>query len=312
MKKSLTVILICILFTIVFSACKKNVENYEYNIIYVDKSMKQLVYQGYTPKETSAGGLVDEFINMLKTEPKSQDAITPGFNETDIIDYEYTSDGYVIINFNSGYYTLASVYETLCRAAIVKTLCQIEGVQGVEFYVDGAPYKNALGEPYGYMTAELFVDNTSGETTYKQTISTNLYFASSSGKRLVKVPANVSFDGTISIEQLIIQQLIKGPQSIKGVNKSLITTIPEKTQINQITVREQICYVDLSWEFLSNVEGVNREVTLYSVVNSLADLPDISKVQFSIDGETMEYFGDSDIVFDVPLERNLELIKEEN
>ena len=290
MKKSLTVILICILFTIVFSACKKNVENYEYNIIYVDKSMKQLVYQGYTPKETSAGGLVDEFINMLKTEPKSQDAITPGFNETDIIDYEYTSDGYVIINFNSGYYTLASVYETLCRAAIVKTLCQIEGVQGVEF----------------------FVDNTSGETTYKQTISTNLYFASSSGKRLVKVPANVSFDGTISIEQLIIQQLIKGPQSIKGVDKSLITTIPEKTQINQITVREQICYVDLSWEFLSNVEGVNREVTLYSVVNSLADLPDISKVQFSIDGETMEYFGDSDIVFDVPLERNLELIKEEN
>lgn len=311
MKRAAIFILIFILPAVAFSACKKNEKSYEYNIIYVDKSMTQLVYQGYDPVSSSAKDLVKEFIGMLETEPEVKDAITPGFNETSIINYEYTDEGYVIINFDSEYYTLSHVYETLCRAAIVKTLCQIEGVEGVQFYVDGEEYKNVEGEPYGYMTEELFVDNTSGETTYKQTVRTNLYFADSSGKKLVRVPANVSFDGTISIEQLIIQQLIKGPESINGADKSLLQTVPEKTAINQITVREQICYVDLSRDFISAVKDVNKEVTLYSVVNSLVELYDINKVQFSIDGETIKYFGDSDIIFDVPLERNLDLIKED-
>ncbi len=311
MKKQTIIILICVLCAMVFVACKKEDKEYEYNIIYVDKSMTQLVYQGYEPSETSVKGLIGEFINMLKTVPETDNAITPGFDETDIIDYEYTSDGYVTLNFDSGYNTLAPVYETLCRAAIVKTLCQIDGVEGVEFYIDGEPYENASGTPYGYMTSELFVDNTSGETTYKQTVSTNLYFASSSGKKLVRVPTSVSFDGTISLEQLIIQQLIKGPESINGADKSLLPTIPAETQINQITVREQICYVDLSKDFLSAVKGVEREVTLYSIVNSLVELSDINKVQFSIDGETVKYFGDSEIIFDIPLERNLDIIKGE-
>ena len=48
---------------------------------------------------------------------------------------------------------------------------------------------------------------------------------------------------------------------------------------------------------------------MYSVVNSLVELHDINKVQFSIDGETMKFFGNSDIRFDTPLERNLEIIK---
>ena len=125
------------------------------------------------------------------------------------------------------------------------------------------------------------------------------------------MPTSVSFDGTISLEQLIIQQLIKGPESINGADKSLLTTIPAETQINQITVREQICYVDLSKDFLSAVKGVEREVTLYSIVNSLVELSDINKVQFSIDGETVKYFGDSEIIFDIPLERNLDIIKGE-
>lgn len=310
MKKIAMVIFICIISLVIFSACKESKKNYEYNIIYVDDSKTQLVYMGYDPSQTGTRGLIDEFISMLKTEPKTEGAITPGFDKTDILGYEYTDEGYVIINFNSGYYTLEPVYETLCRAAIVKTLCQIEGVLGVEFYIDGETYKNPAGEPYGYMTSELFVDNTSGETTYKQTVSTNLYFASASGKKLVSVPVSVSFDGTIPLEQLVIQQLISGPQNINGADKNLIAAIPEKTQVNQITVREQICYVDFNGEFLSSVDGVRKEVTLYSVVNSLAELPNINKVQFSIDGQTMQYFGDSTIIFDVPLERNLALIKQ--
>ena len=112
------------------------------------------------------------------------------------------------------------------------------------------------------------------------------------------------------MEQLVVQQLINGPQDIDGVNENIQATLPNKTVINQITVREQICYIDLSIDFLTALPGISREAALYSVVNSLVELSDINKVQFSIDGDVIRYYGDSQIVFDVPLERNLEIVKE--
>ena len=69
-------------------------------------------------------------------------------------------------------------------------------------------------------------------------------------------------------------------------------------------------YIDLSKDFLTVVPGVTKLCTLYSIVNSLVELADINKVQFTIDGEMVSFFGDSSIMFDVPLERNLEIIKE--
>lgn len=311
MKRYITAIVsVCIFLTFAGSACGNKVnETYKYLIAYVDKSETQLIYEKYNAESVSVYELVGEFINKMKTAPESKDAVVPGFDVTDIKSYELTSEGYVILNFDAGYNTLTHVKEILCRAAIVKTLCQIEGVNGVEFYVNEVPLSDASGNLYGYMSEETFVDNTSGETTYKQKLGVNLYFSDASGKKLVKVPISVTFDGTISLEQLVMEQLIRGPESIKSVDKSLLATIPEKTVVNQITVREQICYIDLNKDFITSVDNIDKEVTLYSVVNSLVELHDINKVQFSIDGETMKFFGNSDIRFDAPLERKLEIIK---
>ena len=117
------------------------------------------------------------------------------------------------------------------------------------------------------------------------------------------------FGKIIRGKQLVMQQLINGPDSVKGADRSLRAVIPDNTNVNQITVRDQICYIDLTREFLTSIDGISRMVTLYSVVNSLVELPDINKVQFTIDGETINFFGTRSIVFDSPLERNLELIK---
>lgn len=310
MKRYIAAICVCMFIAVAFCGCSKKEEVFEYNIAYLDKSETQLIYEGYNAGSASAYELIGELIDKMKTAPESKDAIVPGFDVTDIKNYELTSEGYVIINFDTGYNTLTRVKEILCRAAIVKTLCQIEGVNGVEFYVNETPLSDASGKLYGYMSEETFVDNTSGETTYKQTLNASLYFSDASGKKLVKVPISVTFDGTISIEQLIMDQLIKGPESIKSVDESLRGAIPAKTVVNQITVREQICYIDLNKDFITSVDNIDKEVTLYSVVNSLVELHDINKVQFSIDGETMKFFGNSDIRFDAPLERNLEIISD--
>lgn len=301
--------LFCMMF---FAGCSKQDEEYDYQLYYINKAGSQLVTEGYNAYSKDAYNLVGELLSALATQPSGNDDILlPGFDVMSVIGYsEITQEGYVTVNFSKDYNTLAEIKEILCRAAIVKTLCQIEGVVGVKFEIDGESVKNSAGEDFGYMSEETFVDNMRGETAYKQTISVSLYFADETGDKLVKLPVDVTFDGTISMEQLVVQQLINGPQNISGVNKNIQATVPNNTIINQITVREQICYIDLSVDYLTALPGISREAALYSVVNSLVELSDINKVQFSIDGDLIRYYGDSLLVFDVPLERNLELIKE--
>ena len=53
-----------------------------------------------------------------------------------------------------------TVREVLCRAALVRSLTQIDGVDLVMICVDGTPLTNKKGNTYGYQQAEDFVQNT--------------------------------------------------------------------------------------------------------------------------------------------------------
>ena len=60
--------------------------------------------------------------------------------------------------------------------------------------------------------------------------------------------------------------------------------------------------------FLEEALGVTPEVQLYSVVNSLVELPYVNKVQISINGETDRKFRDYVSLRDA-FNRNLDLIE---
>ena len=49
--------------------------------------------------------------------------------------------------------------------------------------------------------------------------------------------------------------------------------------------------------------------SIYSVVNTLIELPNVNKVQFSIDGEQVLKYNES-MSFGEPFERNLDIVKE--
>ena len=159
----------------------------------------------------------------------------------------------------------------------------------------------------GFMTAETFIDNT-GETAYTQTATLNMYFSDSAGMGLVEIPVKVTYDATIPLEQLAMEQLMKGPDAINGTNqKRMLKTIPDGTQINKISIKENTCYLDLSSEFLEKRDNVSDEVAIYSVVNTLVELSNINKVQFSIDGQQVLLY-DERINFGEPFESNLDIV----
>lgn len=99
----------------------------------------------------------------------------------------------------------------------------------------------------------------------------------------------------------LIEQLIKGPESDK-----LSCAIPEGTHINGCTIKENVVYVDLSKEFVENAkEGIDEEsIIIYSIVNTLTELNEVSAVRILIEGEENKSFKDDKINFKENFKRN--------
>ncbi len=307
--QSMLVLLICCVSLI---GCSKENDTKEYKGSYIfclDTNETKVSYEKYTWKSDGIRSRIDECLEELQKDPSDISMKKAFPDDVRVDDYVLEGNGQLTLYFNSGYNNLDGVSEILRRAAIVKTLCQINGVETVQFYVSGQPLTDSNSEAVGFMTADSFIDNTGGETTYKQQATLNMYFSDYTGKSLVEVPVDITYDATIPLEQLAIEQLIKGPYSIDGVKEDeVLPTIPEGTLLNKITVKENTCYVDFSSEFLEKRRNISEEVAIYSIVNTLAELSNINKVQFSINGEQVLLYNDS-IDLGAVFERNLDLVK---
>lgn len=306
--KAYSFILICILAICVCSSCGKD-EKYEgYYIFGIDANETKVAYEKYTPHSENTTGLIKEFLEKMSTEQEDMHIKKAIPDDVIVDDYVVSEEGSLSVYFNSSYGNYTGVLEILRRAAIVKTLCQIPDITGVQFYIAGQPLTGSNMETIGIMYAEDFIDNTGGETSYKQNATLNMYFSDYRGTSLVEVPVEITYDAAIPLEQLAIEQLMKGPYSIEGVSRNtVLPTIPEGTRLNKVTVKENTCYVDFSSDFLNKRKAITADVAIYSVVNTLVELSTINKVQFSIEGEQVLEYSDT-VKFGEPFERNLDLV----
>lgn len=92
----------------------------------------------------------------------------------------------------------------------------------------------------------------------------------------------------------LINLLIAGPESEK-----LESAIPEGTKVNSCVLKGDTVYVDLSKEFIENSpSGVEEEsMVVYSIVNTLTELNEVSGVKILINGEENRSFKDEKITF---------------
>lgn len=212
------------------------------------------------------------------------------------------SDGRLTLRFGEGYKNLSPTSEVLTRAAIVRTLCQIEEIEYVSFMVDGAALLDAGGTPVGVMTADQFVDNEGQEINAYEKASMTLYFATEDGEHLKSYTKEKYYNSNISLEKLVVEQIIAGPGEGMGN-----PTVNPDVKIISVAVRDRVCYVNLSEEFLTQIYNVSAEVTIYSLVNSLVELNNINKVQISINGDNQLMFRET-MDLSTTFERNLEIM----
>lgn len=261
-------------------------------------------YEQQTPKQNLLEVIDDLFKQLQKQEDSKM--INPIDEESEITDFQ-VKENQLSIFFSAGYNHKNGLDEILSRAAIVKTICQIDGIDYVEFYVEDQPLMLS-GSAVGLMNSETFIDELNPADSQKSKQVT-LYFATPNGEKLQEITTEVTYSAAEPLAKLLIVKLIEGPEAVENLNVSdVLPTIPSNTTINSVTIRDNICYVDFSREFEERVKNVKSEVSVYSIVNTLCELPNISKVQFTIEGEQHEKYGETGN-FNMPFERNLNMIE---
>lgn len=304
---------LCILCTVILvfgmTGCgeKTDKQLMSYQVFYINSDGSGLTGKTYQLKDAKQDlvSVIKELIIRLQT-PQEESLKSPIDEGIQVVDYQI-KENQLSVYFSAGYNNKSGLDEILSRAAIVKTLCQIQEIEYVEFYVEDQPLMLS-GNAVGLMSQESFVDELYPQDQ-KQSKETVLYFANKQGNRLKKITTDITYNAAEPIARLLVEQLITGVSSIQNIDETkLQSAVPSKTTLNNLTIRDNICYLDLSRDFEQQDPNVSSEVIVYSIVDTLCELPEVTKVQFSVDGEQKEKYGDLE-GFNKPLERNLDLLE---
>ena len=91
------------------------------------------------------------------------------------------------------------------------------------------------------------------------------------------------------------------------MTKNVYPTLNPETKVLSVTINDGICYVNLNETFLTQLNNASAEVVIYSVVNSLIELPSVNKVQISVNGKTDVLYRET-VNLSTVFERNLDLV----
>lgn len=275
-------------------------------IFYVSSETSTLESEAYIPEQTEPEKLVKELFERLKQQPAELGDACAVPEDVELL--ECVLDGeQLTLYFGESYYQMDSITEVLCRAAIVKTLMQLEEIDGIEFMVNNQPLVDKSGHTIGLMTSDTFMENVGSEINSYQETEINLYFSNDEGNGLVMVKRRMLYNANISLEKLIVEQLLKGIDAEESGNIAK-DSIPENIKLLSLYVKDGVCYVNFDENFANQSCNVDEDVMIYSLVNSLTEIPTITKVQISINGVSNRMFKEK-INLNTMFERNLEYIQ---
>ena len=276
-----------------------------FQIYYLTEDGTGLVGRSYEMESSGTENQIREIIDQLSEKSKEVDYVNLFPQDVRIEKYQL-DDKVLKLYFNKAYEKMDPVEEVLCRGGIVRTFLQLEGVEGVAFYVDNATLTDVNGDIVGVMTQDSFADNPGKNIKNIQETELTLYFASKDGKGLTKEVQKVYYNSNTSVEKLAVERLMKQPET-EGAKSA----IPEGTQLINVSVLDGVCLVNFDEGFLVQNYDIAEPVVIYSIVDSLTELPSVNTVQISVNGETNMTYRE-DYSLSKQYERNLDLVTEEN
>ena len=214
------------------------------------------------------------------------------------------SRGKATIDFGAGYIQLSHTQEVLLRTSVVKSLLQIQGIDGVLFSVNGSSLLDNDKMPVGLMEASTILTDDGQADIYSAKKKVKMYYTNETGDKLIPYLTELTVTDNVPLETQVLLALKNPPAS----KKNLKSPLPSDFYVNQTQILNNICYVDLSSEVEKAAVNVKEKVTVYAMVNSLTDLDTAYQVQFTIDGKKISKLNEFEN-FDALLTSDFSLCK---
>ena len=207
-------------------------------------------------------------------------------------------NGVCEVDLSEHYGGLSGADLTVADYCIALTLCQVEGVEAVFILVEGVPI------PYRdhqlLRSNDAILSSAEDEPVY---LSAELYFLRKEGGLAVERRDLLVPSGTAPGE-VLLQALLAGPEG-----EGLLPPLSGQTRVIDLWINDSgICYVNFDRTFLDGqpTSASQARLTLYAIVNTLCQLPNVDAVFLLVEGESISDYGG--VTTDVPLEPNPDLV----
>ncbi len=282
------IIIICIC---VLCGCNKQDESYDdffksgYVVYTANNEGTGLDSQHYDIDYNDVNDIVNKLYKLVSK--STDDGVSGIYAELSRRPEFSIEDRVLYVDLPENYNNMNNVNQVLLRASIVKTMVQVEGIDYVAFYVNNQPLTQYAGSGSNGNTvlgatlldSTSFVDSVMNAMDVVERLETTLYYSDESGQYLTGEKDYIAYNKNSSIEQVIIEQLIDGPE-----HSECKSALPKDLKVLSVSTKDGICYVNFDSSFMNDIADVTAQVTIYSVVNSLCELDGVKKVQFLVNG----------------------------
>lgn len=269
-------------------------EDGTYRIYYLNSTRTKLASVEYKTETTDQETLIGELAGQILAAPDNPDYQAALGEKVILLDIR-KEENVLYLNFNKDYTAMKPTREILCRAALAKTFTQVAGIDYIGINCDGQPLLDQQGNPVGAFSASDFVESISDVNSFER-VELKLYFANEKKDLLVPETREVIHNVNTSLERLVVEQLIEGSQT--GASPVL----PKDTRILNVSLTDNICYVNLDSTFLNGEVEAADYIPVYALVNSLTELQTVNKVQITVNGSANVAYRNV-ISLAAPLER---------
>lgn len=277
-------------------------KNETVSLYFLDSSKTKLVSETREIEPLPDRDLMEKLANLLIEGPKDSVEKKRAIPENTRVLSVSINGSIATVDFSAEFYGQTDIDSSLAAATVVKTMCDTGKVSKVIILVEGQALIGSNEVELGALGSDdiVYVGSSSSETNNNVVIS--LYFADKTGQYLQLEQRTVKQNDKEPLAKIAVTELMNGSQT-DGQR-----LIPAEAKLLSTEIKEGICFVNFSKEFVDKHQpGSTAELlTVYSIVNTLTELNNITKVQFLIEGQKVETFGE--MVFDEPFTRNESLI----
>ena len=262
-------ILILLLILILFAGCTSKIPEGSTlaKVYYTDKTEENLVETEVLLDSESITVAANKLFTELYTPPsKNLSSALP--RSVKLIDLSMANDE-CRLTLSPSYLSLSASRTTALCAALTKTLCSLPEIEKVSIFCEDRAF---------HFTSDEFV--TELPKTFYESHTISLYYPQNNYTSVKKEVATISLADKGNLAETVVS-LLQNPTL-----PSLKSPFPDGCEVYSVKVDNGVCILDVSEEFVSNAIHKKKQETflLFSIVNTLTELPDIEKVRFLVEG----------------------------